>query len=93
MPQLCEVNDWVRGADRLPSLSTTTTVAVQVPEATSATNVGCAAVMSKGVVLVLAGGRVSDHRNDAASMLLKQSDVGAAVERATMSSRKNIPGA
>src|SRR5689334_6538289 len=88
IPQVSEVNRCVRGSDRLPSLSRTITVTSQSAPATSATNVGFAAVMLNEVS-VLSGGRVIDQRYETAIGLEKHNEVGLAVASVTVSSRKN----
>src|SRR5439155_26296221 len=61
IPQGSEVNVVVAGSDRLPSLSTTVTVAVQVPAETSARNEGLGDVTGPRMDRLPAGRLGSDH--------------------------------
>ena len=85
------MNDAVVGSDRFPSLSTTMTEAVHVPDGTSAVNVGVDDVSELSTDALPAGSLTSDHRYEYAVLPeLRQRELGAA-DSVAVSSRKNIP--
>src|SRR5438128_9443070 len=92
IPHDSDLNEAVIGSDRFPSLSTTTTEAVHVPDGTSAMNVGVDDVTELSTDALPAGLLTSDHRYEYAVLPgLRQREVGAA-DSIAVSSRKNIPG-
>src|SRR5438445_5658424 len=91
MPHDSDVNEAVVGSDRFPSLSTTITEAVHVPEDTSARKVGVADVTELSTDWLPAGRLPSDHRYEYAVLPgLRQSELGA-TDSFAVSSRKNVP--